>query len=359
MYDYALYYPTIEFHDFEWLWNASLLWDRIYRIVPTDYEPADCENVSILAQGGEIGIPIRPEEHAPAVASSFIKKLEQGRWDAAAVERDIPDEYARLHKGKVDVALREMIIAKGGGAAYDDWLHVPTEFGALYMTYLANHIAESNKLQLLSDSAAAWTGSTYFRFDGDVQGYPHDEYVQQLAVLVLRDFLPEDVTSIPPDSILRFREKYRDERQRLLQALRKTAVDLSECTDSTVIQDRLEDAKKEIEASLKDYRKTVETLNITGWTGIKSLSFPVVTKVASQIAGTELDPSTLMIVSTLGIGLGLVSGLADYRQKRKKVEKESDYSYLLHLAREWKGCARYSKDYNYFLCREMEEFIND
>ncbi len=39
--------------------------------------------------------------------------------------------------------------------------------------------------------------------------------------------------------------------------------------------------------------------------------------------------------------------------------KESDYSYLLHLDREWQGRALYNKGYNYFLCRQMEEFIND
>src|SRR6266576_3973995 len=37
--NYALYYPTIEFQDYAWLWSASLLWDRIYRIVPKGYEP--------------------------------------------------------------------------------------------------------------------------------------------------------------------------------------------------------------------------------------------------------------------------------------------------------------------------------
>ncbi|MCK4415152.1 MAG: hypothetical protein KAY32_16595 [Candidatus Eisenbacteria sp.] len=257
MHDYALYYPTIEFHDFEWLWNASLLWDRIYRIVPAGYEPDDCENVRILAQSGEIGHAIRPEEYAPLVAKEFVDRIEEGRWDAAAVERDIPDEYARLHKGKVDVALREMIIAKGAGAEHKDWLYVRTEFGALYMTYLANHIAAMNKLQLLSDSTPAWTGSTYFRFDGDVQDYPREEYVQQLAVLVLRDFLPENITSVRPESILRFREKYRDERQRFLGALRKSAADISECTGAAVVRDRIEDMKKEIEASLKDYRKRI------------------------------------------------------------------------------------------------------
>lgn len=359
MHNYALYYPTIEFNDFEWLWNASLLWDRIYRIVPDGYEPEDCENVRILAQNGEIGIPIRPEEYAPNVAAEFISNVKKGVWNAAAIENDIPAEYAQLHAGKVDVTLREMIIAKGAGTAHADWLDVPTEFAALYMTYLANHIADKNKLQLLSDNTAAWTGSTYFRFDGDVQDYPQDEYVQQLGVLVLRDFLPENITAIPPESILHFREKYGDERRRLLGALQKSAADLSGCTDPKVVRDRIEDMKKEIEASIKDYRKAVETLHITGWTGIKSLSFPVVTKVAAEFTGEVLNSRTLMVVSALGIAVGLVSGLADYRQKLKKVEKESDYSYLLHLSREWKGQAMYGNDYNYFLCRKLEEFIND
>lgn len=359
MNNYALYYPTIEFIDYEWLWGASLLWDRIYRIVPSDYIPDDSENVRILAEAGEIGIPICPEQYSSVVAKEFIEKLERGEWTAAALETEIPENYARLHKEKVDVQLRELIIAKGSGTAHEDWLYVPTQFEALYMTYLANHIATHSKLQLLSDSTAAWTGSTYFRYGGDVQEYPREEYVQQLAVLVLRDFLPSNLLSITPDQILRFREKYRIERQRFLQAIRKSAQDISSCSDPSVVRDIIDDLKKDIETSLKDYRKAAATLNITAWTGIKSLAFPVATKVASVISGVELDPSTLLVVSALGVALGLVSGLADFRQKQKALKKECDYSYLLHLSRNWRKCARYDNDYNYYLCREMEEFIND
>lgn len=358
-YNYALYYPTIEFIDFQWLWNAALLWDRIYRIVPSGYQPEDCDNVRVLTEAGEIGIAIHPDKYAADVATEFIGKLDSGGWTAAAVDRDIPIEYARLHRDKVDVKLRELIIAKGSGAAHENWLYVPTEFEALYMTYLSNRVAEANNLQLLSDSAAAWTSATYFKYDGDVGDYPHRELPQQLATLVVRDFLPENVLSIPADAILGFRENYRDERQRFLRAIRKGAESLARCEDASVVRDHIEDIKREIDSSLKDYRKSVETLNITGWTGIKSLSFPLLTKVATEIAGTELDATTLIVVSALGIGLGLVSGLSELRQKRKKLEKESDYSYLLHLSRNWKRCARYNHDYNYFLCRQMEEFLND
>lgn len=359
MANYALYYPTIEFADYEWLWTAALLWDRIYRIVPGGYEPQDCENVRALTAGGEIGIPIQPDKYAGDLGKEFIAKVKSGEWSAAALESEIPKEYARLHEDKVDVKLRKLIIARGSGAAHGKWLYVPTGFEALYMTYLANHISEANGLQLLSDSTAAWTGSTYFRYDGDVQDYPSDQYVQQLAVLVVRDFLPEDILDIGADDILRFREKYRYERQRFMDAIRKGAGTLAGCDDPRIARDHVEDIKRDIESSLTDYKKTIESLNIAGWTGIKCISFPVATKVAAEISGTALDPSTLLVVSGLGIALGLVSGLADWRQKRKKLEKECDYSYLLHLDRQWKGCARYGGDYNYLLCREMEEFIND
>ena len=164
---------------------------------------------------------------------------------------------------------------------------------------------------------------------------------------------------IGADDILRFREKYRSERQRLMDAIRKGAKTLAGCDDPRIARDHVEDIKRDIESSLTDYKKTVESLNIAGWTGIKCVSFPVATKVAAEISGAALDPSTLLVVSGLGIALGLVSGLADRRQKRKNLEKECDYSYLLHLDRQWKGRARYGGDYNYLLCREMEEFIND
>ncbi|PIU47073.1 MAG: hypothetical protein COS94_08460, partial [Candidatus Hydrogenedentes bacterium CG07_land_8_20_14_0_80_42_17] len=99
----ALYYPSIEFTDPRWLWASALVWDRIYRIVPKDYTPDDSDNVKRLAETGEIGIAINPEEYAKPVADEFIKKLPSGKWEAAALERNMDDDYARLHRGKVDV----------------------------------------------------------------------------------------------------------------------------------------------------------------------------------------------------------------------------------------------------------------
>lgn len=359
MNNYALYYPTIEFADYQWLWSAALIWDRVYRIVPSGYKPQDPPNVQALMETGEIGIPIHPDEYAPSIAKEFIARLESGEWNAAALTGEISDEYKRLHLDKVDVLLRDMIIARGAGSKQDDWLHVPTDFAAHYMMFLANAIAERNNLQMLSDSTPAWTGATYFKFDGGVEDYPSDEYSQQLATLVVKDFLPSDILSIRPTDILSFRAKYRAERQRFLSSMQRWAKCLSDCEDERILQDLIQDMKKDIESSLKDFRGSLSALNVITMTGLKSLTFPVTTKIASVIGGKDLDPSTLMIVTGVGAALGLVSGLSDWNQKRKRLLKECDYSYLMHMRGQWKGVARYDKDYNYYLCREMEEFIND
>lgn len=142
--NYALYYPSIEFQNSHWLWMASLLWDKIYRIVPKDYNPKDLKKVQELMSEGDIGIPIHPDAYVHDIAEEFIDKLNNSGWNAAALptRSQIDREYAKLHKDKIDVKLKEMIIAEGNGALHDDWLFMDDDFAALYMTYLAKSISE-------------------------------------------------------------------------------------------------------------------------------------------------------------------------------------------------------------------------
>jgi len=356
---YALYYPTIEFRDSAWLYSAALLWDRIYRIVPSSYVPNDPEDIKTLIDTGEIGIPIHPDTYAKSIAEEFVNKLQSGKWDAAALTCEIPEDYARLHSDKVDIKLRELIIAKGRAKTEDEWLHVPAEFEAHYMTYLANAIAERNNLSILTDSTPAWTGATYFKYDGEVEDFPREELTHVLAAVVIRDFIPNNINAISPKKLIKFRDKYRDERKRFMSAMQSAAARISSCDDPHIVRDLIQDIKKDVNLALRDYRQSLSVLNIATLTGIYSLTFPALTQVASMATGQGLSVETLATVSGLGFAMGLVSGLSEGRDKRRKLGKESDYSYLIHLGRVWKKCAMYHNDYNYYLCREMEEFIND
>lgn len=356
---YALYYPTIEFQNPEWLYSAALLWDRIYRIVPSSYAPEDSEDVRALIDTGEIGIPIYPDTYAESIAEEFITKLRERKWDAAALTYNIDEEYSKLHKEKVDVKLRELIVANGSAKNADDWLHVPVEFGAHYMTYLANAIAERNNLSILTDCSPAWTGSTYFKYDGGIEDCPREELMHALATIVIRDFIPSNISTIPPKEIIKYRNEYQDERKHFMSAMKSAAERISGCDDPRVVKDLLNDIKKDVDSALTEYRRSLKVLNIVGLAGLQSVSLPVLTKIASVVTGTELSPTTLVVVSAVGLAFGLVSGFSEWKDKRIRLSKDSDYSYLIHLERNWKKCAKYDNDYNYFLCREMEEFIND
>jgi hypothetical protein len=353
---YGLYYPSIEFADPNWLWASALIWDRIYRIVPRDYTPEDSDSVKRLSESGEIGAPIHPDEYAPDVAKTFIEKLRTEHWDAAALSHNDDDEYARLHHDKVDVQLREMIVAQSRAASREKWFYVPTEFEAHYMTYLARHISEKNGLNLVTDVAPAWTGSTYFAFDGLVRDYPTEDLPFVLASIVVRDFIPSNILGVPPEQLLAFRDRYRDERHRFVGAIQKAAADIANCHDAKVAKDMFEDLQKDIVASTDDFRRSIEILKVQGWTGMKTIVFPAATAVIGKLI--SLDPSQLFVLSATGLAMGAVSGLAAMKQKGKRLSKAHEYSYLLHLRRLWKQCYR-DADWNYYLCRQMEEFIND
>lgn len=72
-----LYYPTIEFRheDYQWLWNAALFADKIYRIVPPGYELNEPRNIRELCSTGEIGIPLSPVPYSKEARVKNFRSL--------------------------------------------------------------------------------------------------------------------------------------------------------------------------------------------------------------------------------------------------------------------------------------------
>ena len=108
--NYALYYPTIEFQNYDWLYSASLIWDRIYRIVPESYTPHDPSNIRELVESGEIGIYLSPDRYAKLIADEFNEELNQdskddfeGNPDNFEATKELPSTY---NETTIDVVLR-------------------------------------------------------------------------------------------------------------------------------------------------------------------------------------------------------------------------------------------------------------
>ena len=101
-----LYYPTIEFRheDYQWLWNAALFADKIYRIVPPGYELNEPRNIRELCSTGEIGIPLSPVPYSKEASEEFSKFMDENHRKAAALSliEDDETEYIRIHSSKMD-----------------------------------------------------------------------------------------------------------------------------------------------------------------------------------------------------------------------------------------------------------------
>lgn len=155
-----LYYPTIEFRheDYQWLWNAALFADKIYRIVPPGYELNEPRNIRELCSTGEIGIPLSPVPYSKEASEEFSKFMDENHRKAAALSliEDDETEYIRIHSSKMDVKLLQDIFFKLKHIDEDEnWLYASSHTVNFYMTFLANHIAKKNFEA--SNNANGWT----------------------------------------------------------------------------------------------------------------------------------------------------------------------------------------------------------
>lgn len=357
-----LYYPTIEFNvnDYEWLWRAALLWDKVYRIVPDGYALHEPPNIQEICSTGEIGIPLSPRRYSATASKKFIKKLDNRDWQAAALEFHIDDiekykQYTRLHKDKVDVSLRNLMLLNPEVLEDDDWMYVSKEMSNQYMIYLATEIAKKNNLSLNTHNPDVWTASTFFVHDGNVQEgfFPGECYVESskaaLAPILVNNIFPCNILDITPKQIIEFRSKRKDERRQFHEAFDLFCDKLSQATDPKILRQIWEDERKEIEYALTEYKKSMDILKVIKWGGYITSLITVATDVLGY---TDFNTNVIQGISSTGIGIGLLTGTLE----KKFTPKATPYSYLSEarsLVPERFG------EYNYFLYRKMEEFIND
>lgn len=362
--NYALYYPTIHFQSYEWLLSASLIWDKIYRIVPESVKVSDPDNVRLLMEDGNIGVKINPEPYVKKVAESFLKKIKSRHWKANALS--LKGNYLKsemIHKDKIDVVLKNILIDSGTIETYKEWLIVPKHLSSLYMTFLADHIAKLSNLQLISDLYEAWIGQTYFHYDGKILPYDlsYNSFsslnsAPVLAFLILEDFIPENINNINPKKILKFREKFKEERHNYFMAIKKAAIEINKCNDPKIIKDLFEDLKKDISNTVDDYKKCSRYLKVTAWTGFKLLPFPISGELIQRFSERiNMDFEIPFLFRGLGLILASVFWITETRKKIRNLSKNFEYSYLLNIKRMSGGGNQLLN----YLKGQMHDFIYD
>lgn len=160
----ALYYPSIDIADEEWLKTAYLFWDKIFTITPESMVGRAYNNYMTQYLEGEGFLrPISVNPDSPVVKGLVkdVKSFARTEEGMACLNQKLPDDIysnpyddARsefyLHHEKLAFEIQELV---GDRIGEDGWARVSNNFANYYMTLLANRIANQQSMSLVTSSS--------------------------------------------------------------------------------------------------------------------------------------------------------------------------------------------------------------
>lgn len=350
----ALYYPSIEFQDDDFLKKSILMWDTVSRIVPVSYRPKDSIEIEEAVAAGVIR-NLHIDEFEKHVAAQRFLDFYHARqdhttrlsWPAGFSSAS----FTKLNPEKIDAKLLPLFEQLSNQLTSDGFLEISGELAGGYMYYLAAAIAERRGSHLLTDSPESWTVGSYFQQKGNF----NDEEVESaanayLCNLAVDDLLPDTMKDVPMDSVLRFVEKHAEERRIFQLELENLRKEISVCNSNQHARYIVGDYIKRFERAKSDYKKEMGPFSKREFCSIFStgLSATMCVLALPAISGVSPDPYDAIRISA-GILVGAVAALAT----REMIPRNKGVgSYLISAENIGKTPSRR-------LRKDFHEFIND
>lgn len=366
----ALYYPHIGFQYPELIKGMALFYETIYRIVPDNVIPEDHPSLQPLLEDPTIGRMIEPSRYVSEASSEFF--FEKDSWDAAAFvfgdEDDIVEEkLSRIHEAKTDEQVKKLFNSLGYGEMDGDWYNVPTELASHFMLYLANTISQKNNLNLITDTWAPWTATTYYNLDGEVDEFiplyeKNNQYSDDpfaLFSLLIGEITPLNISEIPPEKILKFREVRKDEIQRFRESIYSLYSELQKLEDPVVRKETIQSYIDDLVKAKKDYQNCADIIKAKGWFGVTFMGFSAPVALGNLFS---IPVASVAAIGLTSIALGGIFNIKSTKEKIRELQEKSPVSALVSMSNSFKSTTRRRKEkvgMNYLAWECMEEFVND
>jgi hypothetical protein len=345
----VLYGPSINFRSDEWVKCSLLLWDSIYRIVPTTVRPDDSPTVKLAQDAGLIRqITLEPED-LKITCSEFLRFIKELPGTPAGLESEGMD---RIHEEKVDGRLYPLLETLAIDVDSEGWLCLPSRLARGYMLYLAKSVSGRRNLATATDDADAWAIMPYFKERANFDERVYNPEAQAFySFMIFRDILPSQIVSVSIDKIIEFATKRKDEKGRLRSVLHRFSESVRNCASPSHAAELVTDYKRQIEQAKDEFKRSMGFYNEDQGNSLLTIGLPLALTVFSSFGGS--DPYSLLNVSK-SICIGAIAAFSDYKKIKKTERKESYASYLVEIDRELKGHSR-AQAAN----RVFEEFMND
>jgi len=354
----ALYYPTIDITNEQWLKTAVLYWDEINTIVPSSIDhPYEQPSTRFLADEGVIR-PLFVNSDMDLIegltddvlnylnSNEGYQVLTHPENGIAIHPQKLPreiQEIYRIHPAKMSDILREQL---RGHMERDGWFHVNGNFARFYMTLLANRLCEQQGIAPLTDNTYTSDFSNLARLDNQVAIYNDWDYPwrdrhihnrgHQLAQGILIDLsfngiiISDDVAI---DDILRFKRRYQDELGLFRTNIESLVGNVP--VDATIEQIRQQVNDIYANRFLPGYNDLKKSLSGAGikWVAdnFMKISFFATGGTALPTALLGLSIPSALLAGTVA---SVISSVVLYNAEKQDALRHNPYSYLLLMNNE-------------------------
>ncbi|MBK5970466.1 hypothetical protein Thiosp_01143 [Thiorhodovibrio litoralis] len=349
--DSILYYPHIEIRNERWLKAALLLWDNVFRIVPSGYSPRDSIEIIKACDNGLVRpIALEPEDLS-GVTRDFQDLLEGIQYKPAGLEHD---EYSYLHPDKIDSVLYPSLEKYAVGESEEGFLLLPREVVRGYMFFLSTEVSRRRQLSRCTDDQYSFAVSSYFSESANFDDFLSDTEANGFySALVFNDLLPFDVDSIPMDRIVKASAHSKDERNTFKLELERFSDQLHKCESIKHGKDILNDFKRDLEKAKANLKASQGFLNKDDVGSMFTMGVPTSAGVYGALLGATGDPFNLYEIGASML-VGAIAAYIDYRKAKSARNNPAGAAYLIALERQFGAGGRYPA-----FDRYLEEFIND
>ena len=348
MFGTALYYPTIDIKDEDWLKTAYLFWDGLRTIVPRSmagYAYGNNSTMFLAEEGYLKPIEINPDLPLLKTLVKTVKKYAETEERMTCLNQCVPENIQinpyhddrsqfYLHHEKLPFEIQQLVADRIGD---DGWARVSNNFADFYMTLLANKIASQMSLAILTPSLPLNDFSTNFSVNTYHQSFSlAGRCSSQIGRCLLTKMMIDGITIDPLTSFedLRiFKERHQEELKNFRDSFAEMAkMDIPE--DITI--EGLEQKAKDIYENkfLLAYQDLQNSLKGSGIryliAGAGGLVFSDVSTTFNELL-KGLDAPIRMAFGACAVLV--VSGYKTYKDNQN-LKRKHKMSYLLSIERE-------------------------
>jgi hypothetical protein len=352
--DSVLYYPSIEFADEKWVKASLLLWDKIYRIVPRNYQPKDKLDVTYAVESGLIRNIQLEREDVNITADNFLTFCEDLPFIPAGLEES---EYDRIHPDKIDARLYPHLEDIAAKFDEEGWIKMSPQLAKGYMFILSKVVGERRNLPRATGDKDCWSIAPYFVEDANFSEYVYNRDAEGFySSLVISDLIPANIAEIPMTSIIDFVEERRDIRAEFRKRVVELCNRISNCESKEHVRILIDDFVDDFENAKQEFKKSMAFFNEDARTSLMTTGIPV-GLTAFGAFGLSADPFSLTNIFG-SVFVGAVAAYNDYRKVKAQERTDSSASYLFDMETKLKPNDM-DLGYNRIFSRNIEEFIND